>query len=191
MAVHIRLRRMGTKKRPFYRIVAADSRRARDGRFLEILGTYNPVTVPAQVNLKEEKITNWLNQGATPSDTVASLFTQVGFTEKYHSAKKGADISAVEIRTVITERKKKTRKMKKAAALAIETAKAEKEAKESEAAEKAKAAEEAAEVKDAPVEDAPKEDKAKAAKEAATTKDALAEDAPEEDAASAAEDKTE
>jgi len=61
---------MGKKKRPFYRIVAAESRRARDGRFLEVLGTYNPIEVPAVVTVKEERLSHWLNEGAEPSDTV-------------------------------------------------------------------------------------------------------------------------
>ena len=67
MAVKLRMTRMGAKKRPFYRIVAADSRSPRDGRFIELLGTYNPCTNPAQVNLKEEEILKWLNNGAQPS----------------------------------------------------------------------------------------------------------------------------
>ncbi len=115
MPVHIRLRRMGAKKRPFYRIVAADSRRARDGRFLEILGTYNPITKPAEVQVFEERVTKWLDQGAIPSDTVSSLLTQIGFTEKYHKVKRGEDTSEISLKTVIRERPKKTRKMKKAA----------------------------------------------------------------------------
>ena len=114
MAVHLRLKRMGAKKRPFYRIVAADSRRSRDGRFLEIVGTYNPITKPAEVTVAEDKLTKWLDDGAIPSDTVGSLLTQIGFTEKYLKAKKGEDVSEVTLRTTITERKKKTRKMKKA-----------------------------------------------------------------------------
>ena len=136
MAVHIRLRRMGTKKRPFYRIVAADSRRARDGRFLEVLGTYNPIEKPASVAVKEERLTYWIDQGGVPSDTVASLLTQIGFTEKYHKAKSGGDVSEVELKKTIAERKKKTRKIKKAAlnaAAEAEKAEAEKKA----AAEKA------------------------------------------------------
>ena len=118
MAVHVRLRRMGAKKRPFYRIVAADSRRARDGRFLEILGTYNPITRPAEVSVIEDKLTKWLDQGAIPSDTVGNLLAQVGFTEKYEKYKKGEDVSEIALRTTITERSKKTRKTKKAAAKA-------------------------------------------------------------------------
>jgi small subunit ribosomal protein S16 len=105
---------MGAKKRPFYRIVAADSRRSRDGRFLEILGTYNPIEKPAVVSVKEERVTAWLNNGAVPSDTVASLLTQIGFTDKYLKAKAGQDVTEIALRPAITERKKKTRKMKKA-----------------------------------------------------------------------------
>lgn len=141
LAVHIRLSRRGAKKKPFYRIVAADSRRARDGKFLEILGTYNPVVKPAVVNLKEELLTNWLNEGAVVSDTVNSLLRQVGFNEKYLSAKKGADVSGIEVKSTITERKKTTRQMKKAALLAEESAKAEKEATEKAKVEAAAAAE--------------------------------------------------
>jgi small subunit ribosomal protein S16 len=78
MAVKIRLARHGAKKRPFYRIVAADSQCPRDGRFLEILGTYNPLTDPATINVKPERIKDWLSKGATASDTVRSLCKQAG-----------------------------------------------------------------------------------------------------------------
>lgn len=78
MAVKIRLARMGAKKRPFYRIVAADSQSKRDGRFLEVIGTYNPLTDPAEVSLKGELLKKWLDQGATPSETVASLLKAKG-----------------------------------------------------------------------------------------------------------------
>jgi len=73
MAVKIRLARHGAKKRPFYRIVVADSESPRDGRFLEIVGTYNPVTDPAEVSLKNERVKYWMDQGAVPSHTVKSL----------------------------------------------------------------------------------------------------------------------
>lgn len=73
MAVKIRLARHGAKKRPFYRIVVADGRYPRDGRFLENVGTYNPMVEPNEVTLKKERIEYWLGQGATPSDTVNSL----------------------------------------------------------------------------------------------------------------------
>ena len=118
MAVHLRLLRIGAKRQPYYRIVAADSRRARDGRFLEIIGTYNPIRKPAEVNIFEEKVTKWFDEGAEPSDTVKSLLTQIGFIEKYNRAKKGEDVSSVELKPSITERRKKTRKMKKAAVAA-------------------------------------------------------------------------
>lgn len=106
---------MGKKKRPFYRIVAADSRRARDGRFIEVLGTYNPIERPAVVAVQEDRLTYWLNSGAIPSDTVGSLLTQIGFTEKYLQAKAGKDVAEVEVKKTITERKRRTRKAKKAA----------------------------------------------------------------------------
>ena len=157
MAVHIRLRRMGAKKRPFYRIVAADSRRSRDGRFLEVLGTYNPITRPAEVMVHEDKLAKWLDEGAVPSDTVSSLLTQIGFVEKYHKAKAGADVSEIEVRKTIKERKKKTRKMKKAAVAQAEAAAADAQAKEAEAAADAEAKEKA---EAAPAEEAPAEEKA-------------------------------
>jgi len=127
---------MGTKKRPFYRIVAADSRRARDGSFLEILGTYNPIPKPAEVKVFEERVTKWLDRGAVPSDTVGSLLTQIGFTQKYHKAKKGEDTSEISLKATIRERPKKTRKMKKAAVAGPEEAPAE----QAEAAQQAKTA---------------------------------------------------
>ena len=78
MAVKIRLARFGAKKRPFYRIVVADGRYPRDGRFLENVGTYNPMVEPNEVTLKKERIEYWLGQGATPSDTVTSLLKKEG-----------------------------------------------------------------------------------------------------------------
>ena len=71
--VKLRLARMGRKKRPFYRVVAADSKSPRDGKFIEILGTYNPMTKPSTVNLKRERIEYWIGVGAQPSDTVKRL----------------------------------------------------------------------------------------------------------------------
>ncbi len=78
MAVKIRLTRMGSKKKPFYRIVALDSRTRRDGRPLEFLGYYNPMTEPVDVKLNNERIAYWLEQGAKPSDTVKSLLRKNG-----------------------------------------------------------------------------------------------------------------
>lgn len=87
MAVKIRLKRMGAKKTPFYRIVVADSHSPRDGRYIEIVGTYNPVVQPAKVDLNEELILKWLQDGAKPSDTVRNLLSNQGIMEKFHNAK--------------------------------------------------------------------------------------------------------
>lgn len=81
MAVKIRLTRKGTKKKPFYRIVAADIESPRDGRFLELLGTYNPMVDPAAVTLKEERIKYWLDEGAKPSTTVLSILKREGVSQ--------------------------------------------------------------------------------------------------------------
>jgi small subunit ribosomal protein S16 len=78
MAVKIRLARHGAKKKPFYRIVAAQTEAPRDGRFLEILGTYNPLSDPAGVQLKEDRVLEWLSKGAQPTDTVKSLLQKTG-----------------------------------------------------------------------------------------------------------------
>ena len=142
---------MGKKKQPFYRIVAIDSRKARNGRFLETVGTYNPITNPAQVVVHEDLMTKWLNDGAIPSDTVASLMTQVGFTEKYHRAQKGEDVSSIELKTEITERKKRTKKLQKAAVAQAEAEK--KAAEEKEAAAKAEAEAAAAPAEEAKAEE--------------------------------------
>ncbi len=83
MAVKIRLMRMGAKKRPHYRIVATDSRRPRDGKYLELIGTYDPISADGQVKIDEEKALKWLNNGATPSDTVRSLLSKEGIMEKF------------------------------------------------------------------------------------------------------------
>ncbi len=87
MAVKIRLKRMGAKKSPFYRIVVADSRSPRDGRQIETVGTYNPVAQPAEVEIDEELALKWLSNGAKPSDTVRNLFSKQGIMEKFHNAK--------------------------------------------------------------------------------------------------------
>lgn len=78
MAARIRLTRKGTKKKPFYRIVVAHSEAPRDGKFLEIIGTYNPLTDPAEVKIDPERLRVWLDRGAQPSDTVRSLIKQKG-----------------------------------------------------------------------------------------------------------------
>jgi len=87
MAVKIRLKRMGSKKNPFYRIVVADSRYPRDGRQIEQIGTYNPLTQPEQVKIDQDKALDWMSKGAKPSDTVRTLFSEQGILKKFHDAK--------------------------------------------------------------------------------------------------------
>ena len=81
MAVKIRLKRMGAKKAPFYRVVVADGRYPRDGRFIEEIGYYNPLTEPATIKINEEKATKWVANGAQPTDVVKRLFTTVGINK--------------------------------------------------------------------------------------------------------------
>ena len=88
MAVKLRLKRMGAKQRPFYRIVAADSRFPRDGRFLEVVGTYNPITNPAEVKVDEEKAIYWLQNGAIPTETVKNILSKQGIMKKFAENKK-------------------------------------------------------------------------------------------------------
>ncbi|MCG8514046.1 MAG: 30S ribosomal protein S16 [Halanaerobiales bacterium] len=83
MSVKIRLRRMGSKRNASYRLVVADSRKPRDGRFIEELGYYNPTTEPATVNINEEKALKWLKEGAIPSNTVKSLLKKEGILAKF------------------------------------------------------------------------------------------------------------
>lgn len=82
MAVKLRMQRFGAKKRPFYRLVAADSRVKRDGRYLEIVGSYNPLTEPATVKIDEEKARKWLDEGAQMTDTVRNLFSEAGLLSR-------------------------------------------------------------------------------------------------------------
>ena len=91
MAVKIRLKRMGAKKRPFYRIVAADSRSPRDGRFIETVGTYQPIYKDNNITIDEEKALKWLNEGAQPTDTVRNILSKEGIMEKYHNARQKKD----------------------------------------------------------------------------------------------------
>ena len=81
MAVKIRLRRMGQKKAPFYRIIVADSKSPRDGRFIDEIGTYDPMTTPATYNVNEEAAKKWLANGAQPTETVARIFKATGITK--------------------------------------------------------------------------------------------------------------
>lgn len=87
--VRIRLRRTGSKGQPSYRIVVADKESPRDGRFLEIVGFYNPRTDPATLEVKEDRVYEWMNHGALPSESVGQLFKTNGLTERYERLKKG------------------------------------------------------------------------------------------------------
>ncbi|EAH1760150.1 30S ribosomal protein S16 [Listeria monocytogenes] len=89
MAVKIRLKRIGSKKKPFYRIVVADSRFPRDGRSIETIGTYNPLLDPVEVKIDEESTLKWMHNGAKPSDTVRNLLSREGIMEKFHNQKLG------------------------------------------------------------------------------------------------------
>ena len=82
MAVKIRLTRKGDKKSPFYRVVVADSRAPRDGKFIDILGTYNPLTDPAEIKINADKAQKWLKNGATPTDTAKQLLVKSGIITK-------------------------------------------------------------------------------------------------------------
>lgn len=88
MAVKLRLKRMGAKQRPFYRVVAADSRFPRDGRFLEVVGTYNPITKPAEIKIDEERALYWLSNGAQPTETVKNILSKQGVMKKFAESKK-------------------------------------------------------------------------------------------------------
>ncbi|MFV0275230.1 MAG: 30S ribosomal protein S16 [Bacilli bacterium] len=87
MAVKLRLKRMGAKGKPFYRIVAADARVARDGKYLEEIGTYNPMMSENNINIKKEIAIKWLKQGAQPTNTVKSLLSRTGVLTEYHNEK--------------------------------------------------------------------------------------------------------
>ena len=87
MAVKLRLKRMGAKKRPFYRIVAIDSRNKRDGEYIELVGTYSPLE-DNKVNINEEVALKWLRNGATPTDTVKNIFSKSGIMTKFHEEKR-------------------------------------------------------------------------------------------------------
>jgi small subunit ribosomal protein S16 len=176
LAVRLRLRRMGRKKRPFYRIIAADQRAPRDGRFIETIGYYNPLTNPHTIEVKKDRALYWLKNGAQPSDTVASLFRQTGVMIEFSLHKQGKDDAYVnaELEKWATTKAQKRAEIeaqhadaqkREQAALAAEARKAAEEAKAEEAkAEEAKAEEakaEEAKAEEAKAEEA-KADEAKA-----------------------------
>jgi len=175
MAIAIRLSRGGAKKRPYYRIVAADSRRARDGKYLEQLGTYNPLLAkddPERVKLIEDRIKYWLGVGAQPSDRVLRFLDAAGIMER----KARNNPQKAEPGEAAKERAEE--KASKAAEAEEAKKAAEEEAQNAKASEAAKPAEEAP-AEDAPVEEAPAEE---AAAEEAAAEEAPAEEAPAQDA---------
>ena len=172
MAISLRLSRGGAKKRPYYRIVAADSRRARDGKYLEQIGTYNPMLAKDdenRVNLNEDRIRYWLSVGATPSDRVHRFLDAAGILERApkNNPKKGEPGEAAKERA--EEKAAKAAEAEEAAKAAEEDAKAAAEAP----------AEEEAAAEEAPVEEAPAEE---AAAEEAPAPEAPAEEAAAEEA---------
>jgi len=93
--VRLRLRRIGLKGQPTYRVVAADSESPRDGRFLEILGFYNPRTQPATVQLKEDRVYHWMKNGALPTESVAQVFKSAGVLDRWERFKKGESVESL------------------------------------------------------------------------------------------------
>jgi len=181
LAVKIRLRRMGKKKRPIYKIVAADVRSPRDGKFLEALGLYNPLTDPHTVDIKEDRVLYWLSNGAQPTKTVKSLLRQKGITLKNELIKRGTSEEEIEAKLSEWEKlkeagasqkvkkKKISKKAKSKEKVSEESGKPEEASKESaDIAEGAKDAEVAKDIKDTKnaevVEDANVDEDAKNAK---------------------------
>jgi len=112
LPVKIRLARTGRKKVCRYRIVAIDSRRSRDGRFLETLGTYNPQAVPKEFLIKTERVAHWVRNGAQPSETVRNLLKQDRFYEKYEALSKGIEPEKLNVER-LPERKRKAKPKRK------------------------------------------------------------------------------
>ncbi len=159
---------MGAKKRPFYRIVAADERFPRDGRFIEILGYYNPLTDPPEIKVDEDKLFKWFDNGAKPSNNTRDILKTVHLIEKWQILRSGVSIAQVD--AVIAERRAKQPKPKekakgKLSKKAVAAEKTAEEAKAKEAEEAAKAAEEA-KVKEAEEATKAAEETAKAPEEA-------------------------
>ena len=124
MATKIRLRRIGKKKQPHYRIVVADSRNARDSQPIEEIGTYDPTAQPGRATVKEERIYEWLDKGAEPSDTVHSIFRRIGVMKKWSLLKAGKETDEIEIKTELVEKPKPKGRSKKAAKAEAAEAKA-------------------------------------------------------------------
>ncbi len=180
MAVRLRLTRMGRKKKPFYRVVAVDNRKRRDGAYLENLGHYSPLSDPIELKLNEERILYWLKVGAQPSETVRSLLRREGILFKWDLIKKGFDEARIQeelkkLEVIQLERKRKREQAQEKKAVEAEPeAEAESASEEKAVEEKAEEAveekaEAAAEIVAEESEAAPKEEKAS---EEAETKEA-------------------
>ena len=104
--VRIRLRRIGLKGQPTYRVVAADKESPRDGRFLEILGFYNPRTQPATIHLKEDRVYEWMKNGALPTESVAQVFKSAGVLDRWERFKKGEAVDALVAESTEAETKR-------------------------------------------------------------------------------------
>lgn len=113
MAVKLRLRRMGKKKQPIYKIVAADSRSPRDGKFLEAVGMYNPLTKPHTIDLKEDRVEYWLNNGAQPTLTVKSILSQKGVLLKRDLKRRGLTQDKIEAEVQNWEKLREAKAQKK------------------------------------------------------------------------------
>lgn len=155
MAVRLRLARLGRKKKPFYRVVAVDGRKKRDGEYIENLGYYNPLTDPIDVKLNEERIIYWLGVGAQPSETVRSLLRHEGIMFKWDLMKKGFDEARIQeelnkLEVIQLERRRKAEQVQ------------EKATKEEAVVEEAAAGKEETAPENAPSEAAPAEESAPA-----------------------------
>jgi len=168
LPVKIRLKRMGSKKRPFYRIVATDSRNPRDGRFLETLGYYNPIVDPPDVKVREDLVFKWMERGAVPTEIADSLLRKMGTMKKWALIKQGASLEevdakvealrATETQPISKAEREAKKNAQKAAVEAEAKAKLEEEEKakaEAEAAQQAAAPAEEAAVEAEPTEEAP------------------------------------
>jgi len=179
VSVRIRLRRMGAKKNPFYRIIVADSRKPRDGRYIESIGTYDPLKEPSGVHIEEEKLFGWLKNGAQPSDPVWDLLSRLGLRQKWEMLKRGQDLSDWQPPAPRTPRKKRTKAEADKAAAAKETPEeAEKPAEEK----KAEPVQEQKTAEERPEKTAKAKEDKKKTEAAAGGKKAAAEEKPEESA---------
>ncbi len=159
MSVKLRLTRMGRKKLPYYRIVAIDSRKRRDGEYLDKIGHYNPVSDPVEIVIDKEKAISWLEKGAIPSDTVKSFMSRKGILLEWDLKKQGLDADAIEKELAKWRQQQEDRTKRKEAMVAMKQREVENEAAKKEAEEKAQAeADAAAAAAEAAAEEAPAEE---------------------------------